>query len=108
MGAPLTPPITVLREARALISSPEKWCRGSQALDDRGNWVQGYHWKAVRWSAFGAIERIDCMSITWPLACLGDAARELFDRHASEVNDQLKHADVLRMFDRAIELVEAA
>lgn len=92
------PAVENLQAARNLIADPEKWCQGKEQTDDgrvcavRAVWATGANLNARR--------------------ALDKAARQLYWHEeageplwpAVRVNDDLGHAAVLRMFDRAIEL----
>lgn len=111
-------PADILREAKALIADEAKWCQG--ALAKRSNvecdpFTQPYD----QLCSYGAIRVItkDC----WDEICevqpwLNVAAYETLQNKkiarqkdvpfVVAVNEQLDHAAVMEMFDRAIELAE--
>ena len=86
-----------LREAKALIEDPERWCQNHYALDADGNSVRMLGQKAVRWCAIGA-----CVRVGLDMDVLYDIV--LPDKPLSEINDDDGHAAVMALFDRAIEL----
>lgn len=117
-------PLQILKNARALIGSPDRWCQQSYGQTAGGQRVwDATDPDAVRWCSAGAISR--CAS-TKPfvytfveesvrLACkyLTRAAWEQHPNVTGEldmilyVNDKLDHPAVLNMFDRAIVIAES-
>lgn len=98
-----------LIQARALIADPERWTQGAIARTLTGHICSKNDPAAVRWCAQGA---------TWRVAEDPCEALDLLDVIATEMgwnsdpeactpsanlNDHGTHADVLAMFDRAIE-----
>jgi len=107
-----TEAIDLLREARALISDPDKWTQGTLARNAYGSEVAHYSPDACKWCAVGAISRVAASNNASyetemsAYSALVQASRILFDSDAvGEVNDTHTHADVLALFDRAIELI---
>lgn len=102
-------PKEVLIAARALISDPSKWTQQEYARDDASNGVGSLDESAVCWCSYGAIERAAGTRLTGRIdTILCDAALDIFNSGCvSVINDSRSHADVLRMFDRAIELASA-
>lgn len=96
-----------LRTARELLSDPTKWTRGEYARDRYGDAVPSAHAEAVCWCAYGALDRAGAGQFGDAREYLRGAADKLFDSFPACVNDEQGHADVLRMYDRAIELAEA-
>lgn len=101
--------LKVLREARALISDPDRWTQGTRALDKGGKAVEAQDKAAVCWCAEGAMMKVSGR----PLRCapglyeLRAAAGDLFHTYNIwGVNDQYWHDEVLQMFDRAIKIAE--
>ena len=97
-----------LRAARALISAPERWVQGVYARTEAGGKLHnGWETGAVRWCALGAIEHVTRRFVTAPIddALLRGAGLER-DADIYDYNDSHTHAEVLAMFDRAIELAE--
>ena len=106
-----TDPIVVLIAARALIAKPEAWCKGVSARSLDGGSVATLSTKAVAWCAIGALIRAaiggPCEApyrATYPsMACR--MAEQALGSGFMRMNDASRttHADVLRMFDTAIE-----
>lgn len=99
-----------LRDARELLADPTRWTQGSYARDARGYRALPEAREAACWCALGALLRPALewdVTLVWGHLLLRRAAKEIFDRTPDWVNDVLGHADVLRMYDRAIELAEA-
>lgn len=98
--------VEVLRRARALIADPEHWCTGDWARDAA---LIGAHPKdanACRWCASGALMAASDQpdGAGWVLTA---AAHSLYAAEVIAVNDDLGHAAVLAMYDRAIALAES-
>lgn len=99
--------VDILRAARAKIENPENWCQGVYFASASGERVAP--WAAERWCATGAV---------W--AVVGTGAEKYHERgpalHAlcdaiggewqTDYNDTHTHAEVIAMFDRAIEAEE--
>lgn len=87
--------VEVLREARDLISYPERWTRGV-FCDERGRrCATGAVWKAT------VTNPINHPAMTLLLRVVNTPTVTGF-------NDSHSHAEVLAAFDRAIELAEAS
>lgn len=95
----------VLREARAIIEDPDRWCQDHWAVDEKGKpapTTQG-----CRWCAEGALilaGRDGCGAFgTW------DALYKALPKAFTDIgsyNDSRTHRSVLRLYDRAIEIAE--
>jgi len=102
----------VLREARELISDPERWAQGAWAKNAPGHSVQTRAPEAVSWCAAGAIYRcagnsdlsIDTRELLYDV--IGSNISPDSGHVIAEFNDTHTHAEVLEMFDRAIALAE--
>ncbi len=100
---PDTETAALLRKAKALIDTPEKWCQGTCARDARGKAVLLGSATAVAHCSFGAV---------WALSANTQQAASLLRRVGAEMgyggevvlNDSTDHPTVMRMFDRAIDL----
>ena len=82
----------ILRRAKALIDTPEKWCQHSMKVGDRI-------------CSIYALNSIDVYGYQRYGNFLVRAAMELFGHYPSIVNS-LGHAETMQMWDRAIELAE--
>ena len=93
-----------LEQARALIASPEAWCRGFWARDERGEAVAVRGESACSFCAEGATVRVgdrgECRRL------LDRAARKLGCKDIVSLNDTRTHAEVLAAFDLAAELAD--
>jgi hypothetical protein len=106
--APMTPPVVrILRQAKDLIGTPERWTRYSAAIDADGNTCSITSSLAVSWCAFGAVTKIgkeaDDSYRSRAILCLDAAAGRAYGS-APALNDNASHAEVMAMFDRAIEI----
>lgn len=104
--------LTVLRDARELISDPKRWTKGYEARDRRGDTVWAGDKDAVCWCALGAVARATgraSISGIW-----SEAATHALDLIAfktrsvgpAALNDRYGHEAVLAMFDAAIASAE--
>lgn len=103
--------VTVARAARALIAHPDRWTIGSYARTATGTKCTPDDPLAARWCALGArnlaSEGADHEVSDAVESALRRAARELRDGGGPAiVNDRQGHAAVLKMWDRAIALLE--
>ena len=108
MSQTLTTPAEVLRAARALIETPERWCRGAWARSAHRRPVLEASAKACSFCALGAVNRV---APSWNLR--GQAHGALFHSlpkfpSVHQFNDarSTTHADILALYDRAIALAE--
>jgi hypothetical protein len=67
-------------KAHELLISPETWCKRSPAKDVRGNKVEAFDPRAVKWCALGAIQK------TYPYSQWGEAMNSLL--RALSVSEQ--------------------
>ena len=93
-----------LRKAKALIEDPQHWCQGVYAKGKSGREVDVKSRYADQWCAAGAMDKVNPRNTFSGDLYLNRAARDLYDQHFITVNDRLAHMDVMRMYDRAIEL----
>jgi hypothetical protein len=102
--------LEILRAARELISDLAHWCQGKLARDEDGVPCYPGSEDAEQWCAQGAHARFTRGNvISGPLwDFLNGVARRGFGLSASGVNDQLGHAAVLELYDRAIAELELA
>lgn len=97
-----------LRAARELIADPEHWTQKRFACNKDGLTVNACSRSATRFCALGAVRRVgmpdevECEAISR----LNSAAAELYLVSMVSVNDKRTHADVLKVYDRAIQLAE--
>jgi hypothetical protein len=100
--------LEVLKKARALISKPENWCKGTTALDERGQNVSSDSDFACRWCMWGSLRRIDPSDThLYAISRLLNAEtcrRTGITSHIS-FNDlpETTHEQVLEVMDAAIE-----
>ena len=113
----------MLRRARDRIATPETWCQKYTALDADGHFTDPDGPKAVRFCARGALEAVGCCILAegeteaedgndmdlaeWSFLS-EEAKRSGTYGSIEDFNDHVTHADVLRLFDRAIERAEAS
>lgn len=107
-------PAQELRLARELIADPCRWTKAGFYAENKHGWsVQPHDPVAHRFCAYGALMRIRNAGPAQP-NWVGCEAAEFLTRAAEgnrsvvEINDQGTHEDVLRLYDRAIRLAEAA
>lgn len=101
----------ILTGAKALIDTPKKWTKHTMARDSKGIDVIAVSPEATCFCSLGAILRITYGDSTDDYS---GAKRELYHDavtaihiHSGPVgmfNDSSEHQDVMRMFDKAIEL----
>lgn len=104
-----------LAAARRLIEAPEYWTKGHHARDRFGTGVDSTSSRAVCWCALGACERADprnngsAAKRALVLALEVVEPRDRVPASVAEFNDSetTTHADVLALFDRAIEARDA-
>ena len=115
-----------LRQARGVIESPEQWSKGCFSRDAQGKAIECFDEKAKSFCALGACNRVywdkNDDQACYPThslceaACdaLEDIVTELHSRPGErllleEYNDAVEttHADILNIFDKTIERVEA-
>lgn len=105
----MTSAADILRAARDKIAEPNHWTKGEYARDKNGNSVDAQAPDAVCWCARGAFYAVrphgDNMHA---LVHLREAIHERAGHGGIvRLNDGSDHADVLAVFDRAIQLAEA-
>lgn len=111
--------VEILRAARALIDTPEKWAKRYYAYDAHGFTVDPESPGACRFCAVGALYRAgNTLRVSESDAeqALGKAVPAEFAAECRKsgnhpvicFNDKVaEHPDVLALYDRAIELAEA-
>lgn len=99
-------PLTILRKARALLDDPQKWCQKAYAKTKWGNHIGPETKAAAQWCAVGAMRKVaGAGDISDALRMLDTYVR---DGDIVSYNDAKcrKHAQVLKVFDRAIAKME--
>ncbi len=91
--------LEVLVEARKLIALPEHWTQNVFARTLEGNPTATLSLGAVCWCSVGAIYKVSSCHNHGALAALKKVARTSLAKY----NDNHTHAEVLSMFDRAIQ-----
>jgi hypothetical protein len=100
-------PSEILTAARDLISDPERWCHGASARTSNGVSTMPCSPVAAQWCAVGACEKAHSGFIhVEALDVLNKSARLHFKLGAAAVNDDLGHAAVMEMYDKAIEIAK--
>ena len=104
----MTTTADILRDARALIDSPENWTKDCEARTEDGyeTWYGDGH--AVCWGAFGALVKAGDNQPA--LTGAAEALHTVVGGRIDEWNDapERTNAEVLAAFDRAIDLAEQA
>lgn len=96
--------VETLRAARELIADPEHWCQGVAARSRKGREVKPTSRAAIAWCAIGACRRIAAgRDFDGAFLALDRVAAGAGASGVSTLNDHRTHAEVLAMFDRAIE-----
>jgi hypothetical protein len=104
--------LQILKEARALISDPERWTQGEDARDEDGLPVHPDDSDAVCWCTLGALHRAAAGTDDFSVFREIQKAVEAFPgirsqaHYAAKFNDAHTHAEVLAMFDAAISAKE--
>lgn len=100
--------VEILTAARELLSVPERWTKGSPARTSDGTMTDARSEDAVCWCARGALQRVSdcCDEVYASRAILRQATGNYGFKDYVYLNDLPKttHADILSLFDRAIEL----
>jgi hypothetical protein len=98
----------VLVAAKNLLSDPNKWTKGEMARTINNVDVPFYAKNATCWCTLGAINKVlfDANEETNKLAFkyLSDAASSFGYRYISDMNDEVDHDAVMKLFDAAIKL----
>jgi len=94
-----------LRAAKSFIDTPDKWTREVSARDKFGQPASDYEEDAVCFCIIGAAMRADASLDRHLRKCLPEWAEGSF----IDFNDheETTHADVMALFDRAIEMAES-
>lgn len=92
----MTPSLSRLQQARALITKPEAWTQNMLARDSRGLRVPVDSPEAVCFCARGAIKRVGGTQVE--VGWLESRAKDMLEIF----NDRHSHEEVLALFDRGI------
>ena len=99
----------LLCRARGLIADPKHWCRGAFARDDCGVELPPGTDESKCWCAVGALAHAGevcgkpgALVVQAAIDLLHAAGVAMGQRYAYDVNDNLGHESVLRMYDLAI------
>lgn len=92
--------LEILTKARDLISDPARWTQKAFARDNSGESINNRSSYAVCWCAMGAVYKTSSNNrASVPFSFLHAAA----GMWAGNFNDTHTHAEVLAVFDKAIE-----
>jgi hypothetical protein len=94
--------LTTLTKARELISDPARWTQGEYARDAKGAEVKPGSKYATCWCALGAVRKVTRRDSA-AHGVLTALQKHCEGPTVTLFNDGHDHADVLAMFDRAIE-----
>jgi hypothetical protein len=98
-------PSEILRKAKALIDTPEKWTKGSNARSMGGFKVSAYDESACKFCSIGALSKANNGDKRYSdIYYYLDAAMVT---RVSAFNDTHTHAEVMAKWDEAIALAEA-
>jgi hypothetical protein len=102
--------VEVLIAAKTLIEDPERWTQHEYALRADGSGTFSLDVDARQWCATGALQRVQDSQIasetTEAFIILESAARTLDIDGIVGVNDDLGHAAVMQMYNKAIEIAQ--
>ena len=108
----------VLTSAKALIADPQNWCKGYHAVDSDNNRVSANSENACAWCSMGAIQKSMRIDSTINYLRVESAVFSTIEGVIMEYsgeydtimsfNDacETQHADVMQVFDAAIERLE--
>jgi hypothetical protein len=103
--------IEILREARQLIESPERWTQGALARRSDGVDCSPFVVSATCWCSIGAIEHVGAYMSKAKLDAFQALSAAVYDPDCDgDVgfwNDAHTHPEVLAAFDRAIAALES-
>lgn len=97
--------VEILKEARELISVPERWTKMAYARDAVGNAVNWNDPTAYCWCSLGALHRAAENRALYHLA--REFLRSSTPKTIADFNDETDHPTVLKAFDLAISKAEA-
>lgn len=107
----------ILISAKVVIEKPENWTRGWFARDAENNPVHSAERNAVCFCSLGAVRKVmfgpestePCRDKTYNLIVnlMDDVVRDTFNEcNVPTFNDNTTHEEVLKMFDKAIEVAK--
>lgn len=107
--------IHILKEARELLSDPQRWTQKVYARNEGGSSTREIQ-KAVCWCPLGALAKVGGMNTPLDagiilydaqLRLAATTLRSAMGGNIALFNDRRSHAAVLRAFDNAIQMMEA-
>ena len=104
--------LETLIAARSLIADESRWCIGSNARSFKGDkLIDAQDPQAATWCAVGALLKVvpsgDFAAAEEALFFLHNVAHDYFGEIPSSVNDLHGHSEVMRMYDKAIRILQA-
>lgn len=102
----MTDVVATLRAARVLIQDPVNWIQDQPAVDAFGELCASSSTRAVAWCSMGALTAV-AVNLRQEIQAREALYRQLGNIGIAEFNDNSSHAEVLALFDGAIE-AEAA
>jgi hypothetical protein len=109
LGRVIVGTVEILKAARALIEDPERWTQHEYAVKGDGSGTFSLDVDARQWCATGALQRVlagQIASETEAFIILESAAQDLDVDGIIGVNDELGHAAVMQMYNKAIEIAQ--
>ena len=100
----MTTPKQTLIAARALIADERRWTKRAKARDEYGLIATPTDERAICFCSIGAIEKVCCRYVEQINA--RQQLNSVISMSLSIYNDTHTHAEVLAMFDKAIEAAE--
>lgn len=94
-------PSEILRKAKALIDTPEKWTQGTYARDSQDNASSILGDQACKFCSLGALHKVSD-SVYFSMNYL----EKIFGAPIDAFNDTHTHAEVMAKWDEAIALAE--
>jgi hypothetical protein len=97
--------LDVLIKARSLIKDQNNWTQNAFARDDKGRRFNSIDKNAVSFCAIGACYKVSDPDVADKATMkLHKSAMTMFSQSVELVNDDLGHAEIMKVFDRAIVL----
>jgi hypothetical protein len=105
----MTQTADILRKARSIIEKPENWTQGTFARDESGNAVNPRASAAVCYCSRGALNHVTGGDGVYDGEAYDVLLSLLSDDYlgVADFNDTNTHAEVLALFDRAIDRAES-